>query len=179
MSNQIERKIQLKNVVLSFPSVFKEGSFNGNGTGKYEATFMLPKSDKKGYEAVKGLIDDIKAANPKTKVASDKIFLKDGDETGDEVTEGFWLIRTGKNVAKGRPTLIDRDKSPLMEEDGKMYGGAIVNAIIGAWLQDNAYGKRINGNLYGIQFVEHGEPLGGGSTDVTDDFDDFDDEEDL
>lgn len=177
MANQVDTQIMLKNVVLSFPSLFKEGSFNGAGTGRYEATFMLPKSDKETYSKIETLIADIKAANKGVKVPNDKIFIKDGDEIDDETTAGYWLIRTGKNISKGRPTLVNRDKSPLVEEDGLLYGGAIVNASIGAWLQDNAYGKRINGNLYGIQFVKHGEPLGGGVTTALDDFDDIEDEE--
>lgn len=179
MANQVDTKIMLKSVVLSFPSLFKEGSFNGNGTGKYEATFLLPKSDTKTYGKVKDLIDELKSQNKNIKVPNNKLFVIDGDESGDEVTEGYWVIRTGKNISKGRVTLLDRDKSQLTEEDGKLYGGAVVNASIGAWIQDNAYGKRINGNLYGIQFVKDGEQLGGGSVDVTEDFDAFDEEDDL
>jgi len=178
MATQVERKIMLKNVVLSFPSLFKEGSFNGNGTGKYEATFLLPKTDTKTYKELLGLINEIKAQNKSIKVPNNKLFIIDGDDAGDDVTNDYWIIKTGKNISKGRVTLLDRDKSPIVEEDGKLYGGAIVNASIGAWIQDNAYGKRINGNLYGVQFVKHGEPLGGGTVDVTDDFDAFDEDDD-
>lgn len=179
MATQVDRKIMLRNVVLSFPSLFREGSFNGVGTGKYEATFLLPKSDVKQYEDVKSLIDEIKASNKTVKVPDNKVFLSDGDDTGNETTAGYWVIRTGKNVSKGRVTLLTRDKSPIAEEDDLLYGGAIVNASIGGWLQDNAYGKRINGNLYGVQFVKHGTRLGGSSFDVSDEFDDFSDEDDL
>lgn len=38
-------KIQLKAVRLSFPSLFQMGSFGGDSTGKYEATFVLDKKN--------------------------------------------------------------------------------------------------------------------------------------
>jgi len=37
-------KMMLKNVRLSFPSVFKKASFDGN-EGKFEATFLVDKAD--------------------------------------------------------------------------------------------------------------------------------------
>ena len=69
-----------------------------------------------------------------------------------------------------RPTLVDRDRAPLIEDDGKPYAGCYVNAIVKPWAQDNQYGKRINFSLEGIQFVRDGEAFGGGGA-TTEDFD--------
>ena len=44
-------KIQLKNVRLSFPSIFKRSEFNGE-QGKFEATFLLNKETQSDQIAV-------------------------------------------------------------------------------------------------------------------------------
>ena len=169
----------LKNVKLSFPKVFEHGSFGGESTGKYEATFLLPKTDVKTYERVMELITEAKG---KTKIPSDKLAIKDGDELDDEHTDGMWVIKTAN---KNRPTLLDRSKNPVTREDDEadpmFFGGATVNASISFWKQDNSYGKRINGNLAGIQYVSgdiEEDGFGDTGTASADEFDD-EDEDDL
>ena len=71
-----------------------------------------------------------------------------------------------------RPTVVDRDRSPLTAQDGKPYSGSYVNVIIDVWAQDNSYGKRINAQLQGVQFVRDGEAFSGGGTSA--DASDFD-----
>ena len=171
--------IMLKNVRLSFPSVFEHGSFGGESTGKYEATFLLPKSDKATYKKIMDAIEECKG---KTKIPSDKYFIKDGDELDDEHTEGMWVIKTAN---KNRPTLIDRSRNPVTKEDNEVnpmfFGGATVNAIISCWKQDNSYGKRINGNLAGIQYVSgdvHEDGFSDTGTASVDDFEEVEGEED-
>tara|TARA_R110002126_G_scaffold41214_2_gene120123 strand:+ start:1881 stop:2411 length:531 start_codon:yes stop_codon:yes gene_type:complete len=164
-------KIHLKNVRLSFPSIFKRSVFDGN-EGKYEATFLIDKSDKKTKKAIDEVI---KAAieEAKVKVPADKYCLKDGDESEYDGYEGMWSLKAANGK---RPTVIGRDKAPLTEDDDVMYAGCYVNAIVDIWIQNNNYGKRANANLYGIQFVKDGDPFGNGPVDVTDDFEDLEDE---
>lgn len=164
-------KIQLKNVRLSFPSVFKRSVFEGT-EGKYEATFLIDKSDTKLKKQLDAAIEAA-LAEAKVKVAADKRCLKDGDESEYDGYEGHWSLKAGNSK---RPTVIDRDKTPLTETDEKLYAGCYVNAIIDFWVQNNKYGKRLNANLYGIQFLKDGEPFGQGPVDVTDDFENIDDE---
>ena len=170
-------KILLNNVRLSFPSVFQRSVFDGK-EGKYEATFLIPKSDTKLKAQLDAAIDEaIKAAG--IKVPSDKRCLKDGDQSDYDGYEGAWSLKAANNK---RPTVIDRDKSPIVESDEKLYAGCYVNAVIDLWLQDNKFGKRVNANLYGIQFVKDGEAFGAGPVNVFDDFQDLDgdgDEDDL
>jgi hypothetical protein len=172
MATSSER-VQLKNVRLSFPSIFKRNVFEGV-EGKYEATFLIPKSDKKTKAKLDKLIDAA-IAEAKVKVPSDKRCLRDGDDSEYDGYEGNWSL---KAASGRRPTVINRDKTPVTEDDEIIYAGCYVNAIIDVWIQDNQWGKRVNANLYGIQFVKDGEPFGLGSVDVTDDFEDFDDEDD-
>ncbi len=163
-------KMMLKNVRLSFPSLFHKASFDGN-EGKFESTLLIDKSDKKTKDVIDAAIAEA-IAEAKVKVPSDKRCLKDGDESDYDGYEGHWSF---KAASSKRPTVIDRDKTPIIEADEKVYAGCYVNAVVDIWIQNNKFGKRVNANLYGIQFVKDGEPFGLGATDVTESFDDLDD----
>ena len=170
-------KIKLNNVRLSFPSLFRKATFEGNET-KYEATFMLHKEEhtdlianiKKQIEA--GIKENLKGA----KIPSDKIALKDGDESGRDEYEGYYTLKAANNK---RPKVVNRDKSPLAEDDEVIYSGCYVNAVVDPWYQSNGYGKRVNFNLLGVQFFKDGEPFESGSVADDDDFDEFEIDDDF
>lgn len=167
--------IPLKNVRLSFPSIFKKASFKGQ-EGKYEATFLLDKEKHADViklireEIAQKIATDLKGA----KLGADKICLKDGEDVDYDGYAGCFSIKASNNK---RPMVIDRDKTPLVEDDGKLYAGCYVNAIIELWAQNNEYGKRINANLLGVQFYADGEPFGDGVRASADDFDAFGDDD--
>lgn len=176
-------KIMIKGARLSFPSLFHKSEFEGK-EGKFEATLLIPKSDTKTYNQIVKAIEAAKKEANK-KVVEKNYFIKDGDEIYEEKEydgyEGHWAIKAANSK---RPTVIDRDKTPLTEDDERVYAGCYVNAIISPWVQDNQYGKRVNANLLGIQFVKDGEAFGDATVADVDDFDDvedddFDGEEDL
>lgn len=165
--------IKIRNARLSFPSVFNKAVFNGV-EGKYEATFLFPKSDTETYEAITNAIEALKKENKGAKVASDKLCIKDGDEIEYEGYEGMWAVKASNSK---RPTVINRDKTPLVEDDDVIYAGCYVNGVIDLWFQNNQYGKRINANLLGLQFVKDGEPFADGAKVASaDEFDELDDE---
>ena len=167
--DKIMSKILLKNVRLSFPSIFHRSVFDGK-EGKFEATFLISKDDTKLKAQLDAAIEEaVKAAN--VKVPKDKICLKDGDDSTYDGYENTWSLKAANSK---RPTLINRDKTPIVEDDEVLYAGCYVNAIIDLWVQNNGFGKRVNANLYGIQFVKDGEQFGAGAVDVFDDFDDLD-----
>lgn len=167
-------KITLKNVRLSFPSVFRRANFQGQ-EGKYEASFLLDKKDTKTKALIDAAIEEA-LVEAKIKVASDKRFIRDGDDFDYDGYAGCWSIKSSSNK---RPTVVNRDKTPLTEEDDVIYAGCYVNAIIDVWVQNNAYGKRVNSNLYGIQFVKDGPRFGSGEIDVTDEFENIDGDNDI
>ena len=170
-------KIILKNVRISFPSLFKKGSFNGEET-KYEATFLLNKEEHADSIAeIKAQIADLVKVNLKgAKVPADKLCLRDGDEVEYDGYAGCYSIKCS---TKKRPIVIDRDRSPLTEDDGKPYGGCYVNASIDLWVQNNAYGKRVNSTLLAVQFAKDGTPFSDGSTGDVNDFDMLDSDDDM
>jgi hypothetical protein len=171
-------KLTLKNVRLSFPHLFQKATFSGNET-KFEATFLLHKeSQADQIKALKTAIaEKLKTDLKGAKLAADKICLRDGDEVAYDGYAGHFSIKASNNK---RPVVIDRDKSPLTEDDNRIYAGCYVNVIVELWAQDNQYGKRINANLLGVQFAKDGEPFGdGGVSASADDFESLDDEEDI
>jgi len=172
-----EKKIKVRNARLAFPSLWHKASFNGAEGDKYEATLLIPKSDTETYNAI---MEEVQRLQKEAgiKVPSDKLCIRDGDDYEYDGYAGHWAIKASN---RARPTIIDRDKTPLTEDDGVIYGGCYVNAIIQLWLQNNEYGKRINANLLGVQFAKDGEPFSTGVTATEDDFDDFeeDTEDDL
>ena len=168
-------KIKIKNARLSFPSLFHTAKFGGEDTGKFEATFILDKTEhaaeiKEIKAAIKALSDEkLKGKVP----PPDKLCMKDGDDLDRPEFEGKMTIKAS---TKKRPLVIDRDKTPLAEADGKPYAGCYVNGIINLWAQDNQFGKRINGQLDGVQFRADGEPFGDGGVSA-DEFDDLSDDD--
>lgn len=169
-------KLVLKNARLSFPSLFKKATFNGEET-KYEATFLLDKDThadtiaevKKGIKAM--IADKLQGA----KVGADRICLKDGETVAYDGYENAFSLKAGNNK---RPMVINRDKTILAEDDNVIYPGCYVNAIVELWAQNNAYGKRINANLLAVQFVKDGEPFGDGPSVKLDDFEVISDDDD-
>ena len=166
-------KIKLNNVRLSFPSIFNKSEFNGQ-VGKFEATFLMNKeSQAKMITDVQAQIALIQKDN-KAKVSPDKLCLKDGEFVDYDGYAGCMSIKAGSNR---RPTVLGRDKAPVVEEDNIVYAGCYVNAVVELWFQDNSYGKRVNCNLLGIQFAKDGDTFGAGDTDVSDDFDTIDNDD--
>lgn len=164
-------QIKIPNARISFPNLFQTATFGGEDTEKYDCTFILDKDEhkvviKEIQGAIKKMIkENLKGKNP----GEDRICLKDGDETERDELQGAYSIKAS---TKKRPMVLDRDKTPLTEEDNKIYAGCYCNGILTLWSQNNAYGKRINASLDGVQFSAHGEPFGPPAIDA-DEFDAF------
>lgn len=170
-------KLMIKNVRLAFPNLFKPTTVNGEGEPAYSASLILPPNHpqieelRKAQEAVgKEKWGDKWPAIKKEITAKDKFALHDGDTKAqyDGFEGNFFVATRAKQSA--RPTVIDGNKSPLTEADGRPYAGCYVNASIELWAQDNAYGKRINAQIRGVQFYRDGDSFGGGSPASSDEF---------
>jgi len=172
----MNKRVKLKNVRLSYPSLFKRSSYEGK-EGKYEATFLIQKSDEKLKQEIDTEIQNI-LKETKIKVPKSNYCVKDGDEKYDDDPDknneckNNWLLKASNN---SRPLILNKDKSNVIEEDEVIYAGCYVNAIVDFWVQNNKYGKRVNANLYGVQFVKDGERFGNGIIDVSSEFDDLED----
>lgn len=169
-------QFSIKNARLSFPSLFHKAVFNGEET-KYEATLLLDKEKHADIiaEIKKAIAEKIKTDLKGTKLDASKLCLKDGDGVEYDGYENCYSLKASNNK---RPLVINKDKSPIAEDDQKIYSGCYVNAKIELWAQNNSYGKRINANLLGVQFAGDGTPFGdGGKTASSNDFDVLADED--
>lgn len=171
-------KVQLKNVRGAFMSaLFEPKTVNGEGKPAFSATFLINPTDPQvktinaAIEAVAKEKWGAKAeAILKQMRAQDKVCLHDGDlKANYEGFPGMLFISARSN---SRPLVIDADKTPLTESDGRPYSGCYVNASIELWAQDNNYGKRINAQLRGVQFYKDGDSFAGGGSAAADEFED-------
>lgn len=170
--------IHLKKVRLSFPRLFKPKAFRPGQDPRFEATFLLDPSNKEHAALVKKLKETAKAIALETfngKLPKDlKVCIGDGNKKDYDGYEGMIYLSTSN---KTRPTVVDRNRAPLAESDGKPYAGCIVNASVTLWGMNNEFGKRINANLRGIQFVEDGEAFGMKPVDADEEFEMLEDGE--
>lgn len=165
-------KIMIPNVRLSFPDIFEAVQYEGKGPFNYRATLLIP-SEGKLRKQIDAHI--LKVATEKWKDKAAKVLLaanapngpgtcfNDGDLKEYDGYAGHWYLSATRPQDKGRPAIVDRDKSPLVAKDGKPYGGCYVNASVEFWAQDNKYGKTVRCGLLGIQFFNDGDAFGGGS----------------
>lgn len=174
-------EVRLKNVRLSFAHLFKpqEGKVDDEtgvkGEPKYNCAFLMSKTDADGRTnaaKIKAAADQVKKAkwgNNIPKLKPEKVCLRDGDLESYDGYEGM-LYCSSSNTRQ--PVLVDRDRSPLDENSGKLYSGCYVNAIIRLWAQDNKHGKRLNASLEAVQFLRHGEAFGAKPIDAMTAFED-------
>lgn len=94
--------------------------------------------------------------------ATDKLCLHKGDITKAGQPEYAGLYFLSCNNAK-RFTVVDADRSPLTQKDGRPYSGSIGNLIVDIYCQDNSWGRRLNATVTGIQHLEHAAAFGGGA----------------
>lgn len=161
-------KFTMHNVRISFPNIFTAKA-NEQGKEQFSAAFLFP-TDHPEIAALDQIIDQVGKAKWGDKWPTVKKELKAGDRllthNGDSKAslagyEGNLFLNAYNTV---RPTVVDRDRSPLTAQDGKPYSGSYNNVILDVWAQENSYGKRINAQLQGIQFVKDGEAFSGGGT---------------
>lgn len=175
-------RIMLKNVRLAFPNLFEPSTVAGEGEPRYSAALILGAD----HPQIKEINDKIKAvATEKWKDKADamikslektgKLALHDGDEKPNyDGFPGNMFVSASAKVS-ARPTVINSDKTPLTDRDGKIYAGCYVNVSLDLWAQDNAYGKRVNAQLRGVQFLRDGDAFSAGRPADNDEFDDVTD----
>lgn len=160
----------LKNVRISFPNLHVPTAVKKGDKLKYNATFIMP-TDHPQFEEVKQAIrDTITKKWPAGRPAAltpDRICVRDGATKlakDNTPMNGFGpgTVFFAASNAK-RPTVVDRDRTTLTENDYKPYAGCMVNATVNFWGQDNQWGKRVNAELTGVQFYADNEAFGGGS----------------
>lgn len=170
-------KVKLSNVRLAFPQLFKATNVNGEGDPSFSASFIMVPNHP-SLALIDAAIEQVARAKwglkfeaiLKAARTADKVAIHSGESKVDYAGyEGNFFISAR---SKTRPLVLDANRSPLVEEDGRPYAGCYVNAIVEIWAQDNNYGKRINASLSAVQFHRDGEAFAGGAAASQEDFDD-------
>lgn len=172
-------KIRIENARLSFPGIWHAEPFKPGDEPKFKATFLVPKDSPMAKKIEAAMMETAKAkwgAKAEKIVAGirnnpNKFCIQDGDTKTYDGYEGMIAVSAKNGV---RPTILDRDRSPLTEEDGKPYAGCYVNGVIEFFAYENS-GNGISASLGGIQFVKDGDAFAGGKAADAGDFDELGD----
>ena len=95
-------KLMLKNVRLSFPSLFEHAQYQGNSLEKYEATFLLPK-DGDDAKAVQAAIKAVGTEVLGKEWSKAKLCLLDGDTKDYDGYEGMMALKASTKKATKKP----------------------------------------------------------------------------
>jgi hypothetical protein len=144
------------------------------GNLNWTCSLLIPKSDpltpyeKIALEAATAEWGDKAKQMFKDKIIHNPFLDGDGPQGKSKSTgephagfPGHWFLRV-KSGENYRPTLIDRQKMPIVKRDG-LYSGCYGYAVVHVFTWDNE--KKGKGLTFGIdmaQFVRDGENLGGG-----------------
>lgn len=176
------KEVRLKDVRIAFANgLFTATAVEAGQQKKFNGTFLVPLSDKAQIAAVEKAIfaaaeekwgpNKAKSVIESLRNNPNKFCFKNGaTKPNYEGFEGNMFISAS---TKTRPMVVDRQRQPLTEEDGKPYSGCYVNARLQIWAMDNKYGKGIFAQLASVQFVRDGDAFSGGIQGSADDFEDL------
>lgn len=169
---------------LAFPNLFtarEQTNDDGSKRYVYQATLLFAPGSP-AHEALKNAQRHVAAEVWGTKAdemlkalaAKDRVAVHDGAEKATKYDgfEGMLYVSANSYV---RPTVLDANKVPLVEKDGKPYAGCYVIAIVELYGQKDhpKGGNRINAQLQGVQFLRDGDSFGGGRAAGLDEFEDL------
>lgn len=159
----------LRDVRIAFPELWEATQFDGQGEHRYSTAFLVDPASET-HKKIEAMIDQVAAAKwgvkAKAKLAGlvgipNKFCYMDGHRKADYAGfAGNMALSATRKLKDGRPVVVDRNKSPITAEDGKIYAGCYVNATVDIWAQDGTY-PGIRATIINVQFVKDGESFGG------------------
>lgn len=183
-----QRFLRIDNIRFSYcyvgtPSDDKDE--DGNSRKRWRTDAWLNKSTHaEAKEIIDKVIQAVLNEAPKTKgvapkVAADKRFIKDGDESEDEKAHGNWIVSSADPKVRPRAR---NERGEIMDDiqeiDEKFYAGSYGSVLIRPWFfggqakgSTKTFPKRVSAGLSGVMFARNGEPLGAGRVDDTDAWD--------
>lgn len=169
--------IRIDNVRASYPHLDKPWSGEEGQEAKFSVVSLL---DKGTHKAAKDLIvkriNEILKENKTEKIASDKKFIRDGDQMAKPECENQWVVSARESR---RPSVRGSDNEVLTPDEilDTIYAGCYISVLIRPWFQNHAkFGKRVNAGLVAVRFRRDGEPIGEGRI-TDDDIDDYMDDD--
>jgi hypothetical protein len=155
-------------VRFSFVHVF-EPAETLNGSMKYSASILIPKSDKKGIDAFNKALEETKQANLSffggTIPKNLKVFFRDGDaEKDDPIYAGHYFFNANSNE---KPGIFDAEKNEIFDKN-EFYSGCYGRASITMYPYDVSGTKGIAFGLNAVMKTEDGDRLGGATASAAD-----------
>lgn len=190
------RRVTIKNVRLSYPTLRTKRAAVKDGKEKFSASFLMDPKTPEGQTAIKACQAAVAAAEIKefgegkaghiAKVVQDpkRIALKKGEKCMNnegEVYKGYEGMVALTCSADKRPLLLAKNKTEIDLDDieDEMYGGVFCDATV-AFFCISEKDKGGNGLFCSVEAIrsrETGESFGGGRRATADDFDDLDDDD--
>lgn len=171
-------RLMLANVRLSFPALFTPEAFNPGDEAKYKATFLIEQGSAQHKAVDAAILAVLKAKFEKPGKAEqvlksiqsnpNKFCWIDGDTKSYDGYAGMMAL-SAKAKASARPTVINTDKTPLTEKDGKPYAGCYVNASVEFFVYDSS-GVGVSASIRGVQFCRDGDAFAAGRPADSDEF---------
>lgn len=168
---------------VSFESVWRPSSMEGNATKKYSVTLLIPKKPtdptqrallKKMHDACQELCRKEfgcelggkvrgKIVKSPFRCGSEKEHLSGHDAS-------IYFIRFS---GKMKPQVVDAAKRPIEEDSGVFYNGCWAHVSYSVFKYDKSGNVGIGLGLNNIQKVADGDPFGGSSSNAEDDFEEL------
>lgn len=195
MSNARPDVVVLESVRLSFPKIWKMESSTPDSPPKFSANFLIDPDSESGKRNLKKLEVALNHVKKKAwpentdkivaRIDSKRVCLREGETFANaegDVYSGYDDMMVVSASNKKRFQIVDRDKSPLTEADGKPYGGCYVDAVVSVYAttKKEQGGNGIFATIELIRFRKDGEAFGAAPIDADDYLDDLpeDEEED-
>lgn len=184
-------EVYLRDVRLSFPHLFKKVSSVKGSKPRFKSNFLIDPETKEGRANIKriekeklAVEKDFFGKTPRYK--DDRCAFLPGEDCISEKTGEPYVGYEGMMVVKAasdnRPTLLDRSKNAVAEEDGVFYGGCRVDGIVRFYgIKDSDKGGvGLFASLEGVMFRKDDEAFGAEpvGADAFDDLDDEDEDDD-
>lgn len=179
-------KLMLKDVRCSFLTLGEPEQYQGKGPFRWSATALVP-YDSPQRKAVEDALKQV--AREKWEKKWENIYESlivdpkgccwiDGKRKEYDGYQGHFALSAHRYQEKGRPLVMDTDKSPIYKPNneiyegkgGRLYSGCFVNMQVEFWAQQNDNGKGLRATLLGVQRVRDGDAFGGGAAPSADDF---------
>lgn len=177
-------KIRVNNARLAFPSLFTPSAGTEGFEPRYGASLLMAPDNPAIAELKTAMLAAVAAKHGSDKApgileklfAKDLTALKDGDDKPDYTGFPGNMYLATSSPANRPPALVDQYKNRIETDNGMLYAGCYVNAVVEPWyLVRPSLTSRICCTLIAVQFRAHGESFGG-SRYSEDDFDVIEDD---
>lgn len=153
---------------LSYTHLFSKYSPDGDpDNGKYMTNVLIPKDEKETVKALKDAIEAAKKAGIVSKWGGKEpkkldLPLRDGDtdKEDDDVYADHFFINA---KATTRPGVVDKQRSPIMDED-EVYSGMWAVVSVTFFPYDVSGNRGVAVGLNNVMKFKDGERLGGRSS---------------